>query len=39
MPSPLGEGQADTPITHANQGEVPPNPSPVSPKGERLIPT
>jgi hypothetical protein len=24
MPSPLGEGQTDTPINHHNRGEVPP---------------
>jgi len=23
MPSPLGEGQTDTPINHCNRGEVP----------------
>ena len=36
MPSPLGEGQTDMPINRLNQGEVP-NPSPVSPEGERPI--
>jgi len=36
MPSPLGEGQTDMPIAQVNRGEVP-NPSPVSPKGEKPI--
>jgi len=36
MPSPFGEGQTDTPINRHYLGEVPTNPSPVSPKGERL---
>src|SRR5512138_3265147 len=31
IPSPFGEGQADTPINLAGQGEVQTNPSPVSP--------
>jgi len=34
-PLPVGEGQADTPIAQAHQGEVMTNPSPVSPTGEK----
>ncbi len=33
IPSPLGEGQTDTPINHANQGEVPQIPLPSPPRG------
>jgi len=32
----LEEGQTDTPINHHPLGEVPTNPSPVSPMGEKL---
>ncbi|MBN1449689.1 MAG: hypothetical protein JW963_01625 [Anaerolineales bacterium] len=39
MPSPFGEGQTDTPINHYYLGEVQTNPSPVSPKGEKLKPS
>jgi len=42
MPFPSGKGQANTPKNYHNRGKVPtPNPSPVSPEGEKLktIPT